>query len=135
METGITFESDDTTPAKDNSFRVGDNRLMLDEKKKDLFHTTTTQASFLCERARPDAQPTTAVSCARVKSPGQKDWNEPVQMMKFLHATADNALTLDTGNGVHNMEWSVDSAFGVHPDFKSHVGGNVCFQRRKRITD
>ena len=29
------------------------------------------------------------------------------------------------------MEWSVDSAFGVHPDFKSHVGGTMGFKGRK----
>ena len=40
-------------------------------------------------------------------------------------------LTLDVGNGVHNIEWSIDSAFGVHPDFKSHVGGNMFFKGGK----
>ena len=37
-------------------------------------------------------------------------------------------MTLDAGNGVHNVEWSIDSAFGVHPDFKSHVGGTMKFK-------
>ena len=67
----------------------------------------------------------------RVKSPGQKDWNELVKVMKLLCATADNALTLDMGNGVHNVEWSVDSAFGVHPDFKSRAGSGMLFKGGK----
>ena len=37
-------------------------------------------------------------------------------------------LTLDAGNGVHNVEWLIDLAFGVHPDFKSHVGGIMRFK-------
>ena len=51
--------------------------------------------------------------------------------MKCPHATVNDASTLDTGKGVHNVEWSVDSAFGVHPDFKSHVGGTMTFEGRK----
>ena len=72
-----------------------------------------------------------AVSCTRVKSPGQKDWNKLVRMMKFLHAMADNALTLDAGNGANNVKWSTDSAFGAHPDFKSHVGANVFLKEER----
>ena len=66
-------------------------------------------------------QPTIAVLCTRVEAPGQKDWNKLVRLMKCLHSTANGTLTLDAGNGVHNVEWSMDSAFGVHPDFESHV--------------
>ena len=46
-----------------------------------------------------------------------------MRLMKCSHSTKNDMLTLDAGNGVHNVEWSVDLAFGVHPDFKSHVGG------------
>ena len=54
-----------------------------------------------------------------------------MRSMKCLHSTKNNALTLDAGNGVHNVEWSVDSAFGVHPDFKSHVRGTMTFKGGK----
>ena len=73
-------------------------------------------------------QPTIAVSSTRVKTPGQKDWNKLVRLMKCSHSTANDTLTLDAGNGVHNVEWLVDLAFGVHPDFKSHVGGTMKFK-------
>ena len=51
--------------------------------------------------------------------------------MKFSHATADNALAFSVVNGVHNVGWSVDLAFGVHPDFKSYVGRNMFFKGGK----
>ena len=51
--------------------------------------------------------------------------------MKHPCATVNHALTLDTGKGVHNVEWSVDSAFGVHPDFKRHVRGTMTFKDSK----
>ena len=52
-------------------------------------------------------------------------------MMKFSHTTQNNFLTLDMGRGVHNVEWLTDLAFGVHPDFKSHVGATMTFEDRK----
>ena len=56
-----------------------------------------------------------------------------VYMMKFLHVTQNNILTLDAGTGVQNVEWSMDSAFGVHSDFKSHTGATVTFEGRKDL--
>ena len=50
---------------------------------------------------------------------------ELARPMKCLHSTVNDALTLDAGRGANNVEWSVDSAFGVHPDFKSHVQGAI----------
>ena len=48
--------------------------------------------------------------------------------MKCLRSTQNDVLRLDAGNGVHNVEWSMDFTFGVHPDFKSHVGGTMKFK-------
>ena len=48
--------------------------------------------------------------------------------MKFLHNMKNDVLTLSMGDGVKAMEWSIDSAFVVHPDFKSRVGGTMGFQ-------
>ena len=50
-------------------------------------------------------------------------------MMKYLFCTRNDILTIDARNGVHRIEWSIDSAFGVHPDFKSHVGAIMQFSR------
>ena len=52
--------------------------------------------------------------------------------MKCSHLTKADVLALDAGSGVHNVEWSMDSAFGVHPDFKSHVGGTMKFKEGHR---
>ena len=48
-------------------------------------------------------------------------------MMKYLYCTKNDVLTIDAKNGVHRIEWLIDSAFGVHPDFKSHVGAIMQF--------
>jgi hypothetical protein len=42
--------------------------------------------------------------------------------MKFLNATRKRVLTLSADN-LHVIKWHVDTAFAVHPNFKSHAGG------------
>ena len=54
-----------------------------------------------------------------------------MQMMKFSCATKNDIVTLDAGKGVHNVEWSMDSAFGAHPDYKSHVSAIVTSKGRE----
>ena len=44
----------------------------------------------------------------------------------------NDALTLDARNGVHNVEWLMDLAFGAHPDFESHIGGTMKFKEGHR---
>ena len=56
---------------------------------------------------------------------------KPVQVMKFLHSTKNDVLTLNTSKGVHKVEWSMDSSFGVCTDLKSHVRGTMGFEGRK----
>ncbi len=51
--------------------------------------------------------------------------------MKFLSITKEDVLTLSADDGVHCIEWSVDSAFAVHPDMKSHIGGTMMFKGGK----
>ena len=95
------------------------------EKDKEVFHKFTAKGSFASKRARQDMAPIVSVSCARVKSPGQSDWNKSVRMMKFSHQTKDDILTLDAEHGLWNLEhWHADAPFAVHPDFKSHTGAN-----------
>ena len=62
-----------------------------------------------------------SMSCVRVQAPRKKDWTKPVKMMKFPNMTMKDTSTLSVGKGQQTIEWSMDSAFVVHPDFKSHV--------------
>ena len=48
-------------------------------------------------------------------------------MMKYLHCTKDDNLVLSTGD-LSIVEWYVDEAFAVHPDFKSCTGGIMKFK-------
>ena len=48
-------------------------------------------------------------------------------MMKFLWTTKRDVLTLSARKGLHIVEWCIDAAFAVHPDFKSHTGATQHF--------
>ena len=50
--------------------------------------------------------------------------------MKCLEATSHDVLTLRVGKGVNSIECSIDSAFAVHPNCKSHVGVTMGFKDR-----
>ena len=102
---------ENVTPAGVDLFSE-DSGEKLNEEMRTIFHRTVAQGLFVCKRARPDTQPTIAVLCTSVKAPGEKDWNKLVRLMKHLHSTKKDALMLDAGKGVHNVEWSIDSAFG-----------------------
>ena len=125
----IKFNKDDKvrTPAGVDMFSE-DTSKKLTEGMREQFHKTVAQALFLCKRARPDIQPITSVLCTRVKNPGKQDWNKLTRMMKFLRLTEDDVLILNAERGVNCIEWSIDSAFAVHPDYKSHVGSSMKFK-------
>ena len=76
-------------------------------------------------------QTETAMLCSRVKAPGRKEWSKLVRMMKFLSMTKNNLLMLSAGKGITQIEWYMDAAFRVHPDYKGHTGAAMKFKGRK----
>ncbi len=82
---------------------------------------------FVSKQGRPDIQPVIAALATRVKEPNRGDWNKLCRMMKYLYTTQEDKLTLTAGN-LHVLEWPVDVAFAVHPDYRSHTGGNMLFK-------
>ena len=117
-------------PAKADMFSE-DKSKKLDEKEREIFHTTVAKALFISKRARPDIQPIVSVLCTRVKKPGKNDWNKLVKMMKWLNCTQQDKLTLSADKGLHTIEWYVDASFAVHPDYKSHTGASQVFKGGK----
>ena len=67
---------------------------MLNEEKREDFHTFVAKGLFASKRARPDIQLTIAVLTTRVKGPTDGDWKKLMQLMKYLNGTQDMVLTL-----------------------------------------
>ena len=115
-----TLDGEVASPANDHLFETSKGKK-LGPLKADAFHTTVAKALFLTMRARPDIRLTVAFLCTRVQVPTTYDWTKLVRMMDFLKATQDDCLTLAT-DGSRKVIWSIDAAFAVHPDMKSHSG-------------
>ena len=111
-----------SNPASENLFKVDKRSPKLDRDKAEIFHSFVLKGLFLAKRGRPDVLLPIAFLCTRTKDPTESDWNKLVRVMKFLQQTSDDQLTLKA-DGSHILIWSVDSAFAVHEDFRSHTGG------------
>ena len=93
----------------------------LGEAKKEAFHAIVAKALFLTMRSRPDIRLAVAFLCTRVTEPTTYDWFKLQRMMNFLYKTQTECLTLALDDS-KKVTWSVDAAFAVHPDMKSHSG-------------
>ena len=109
-----------STPAGDRIFDQGTGKT-LEDKRKEVFHTTVAKGLFLAKRGRPDIQATIALLCTRVQAPNEADWNKLIRLMKYLNGTKDKCLRI-RADSISIIKWYVDASFAVHPDFKSQSG-------------
>ena len=123
----IKFKPNETaaTPAADNLFSEGESDP-LSPHNAEVFHTFVAKGLFMCKRARPDIHTAIAVLCTRVKKPNHDDWDKLIRLMKYLNGTRKDKLILSADN-LHVIKWYVDSAFAVHPDYKSHTGAVMTY--------
>jgi len=125
----IQFTSEDSAPTPaPTDLHVTGTSPKLPPKEAEIFHTFVAKALFLCKRARPDIQLAVATLCTRVKDPNQDDWRKLLRLMVFLSKTRDDELIL-SAHRLDIIRWFVDTAFAVHPDFKSHTAGAMTLRR------
>lgn len=110
------------SPWTEDLFKVDEESQQLEEERAKVFHTITAQGLFLCKRARPDIAPAIAFLTTRVQRPTEEDWQKLCRLMKYLYQTSGDILTLKSDKS-RVLQWHVDAAFAVHPDYKSHTGG------------
>ena len=109
------------TPASANLFEIDENSPKLDEKNADYFHRIVARLLFACKRARPDLQVAVSYLCTRGKCPTKSDYDKLRRTIKYLRSTIHLPLVLGWDeSGI--ITWSVDAAFAVHNDMRSHTG-------------
>jgi hypothetical protein len=108
-------------PWNENLFKEEIKEEKITKDKAETFHTFVAKGLFVCKRGRQDIQPAIAFLTTRVKGPTKQDWKKLVRLMGFLKFTKDEVARLSVDDeGIIN--WYVDAAFAVHPDFRSHTG-------------
>ena len=115
------------SPAPEDLFAAGEGNP-LEAQQAEEYHTFVAKGLFACKRARPDIHPTIAVLSTRVKQPNDDDWRKLHRLLKYINGTRKDKLIL-SADDLHVIKWYVDCAFAVHPDFKSHTGGNMTYGR------
>ena len=123
----VKFKSSATapSPAAEDLFAEGEGND-LNPQNSEVYHTFVAKGLFACKRARPDIHPTIAVLSTRVKKPNEDDWRKLHRLLKYINGTREDKLIL-SADDLHVIKWYVDCAFAVHPDFKSHTGGNMTY--------
>ena len=53
--------------------------------------------------------------------------------MLFLNDTKNDKLIL-SADDLHVIKWFADCSFAVHPNFKSHTGGGMTFEKVHQST-
>ena len=97
------------TPAACDLFSPGTGEMLNDAKRED-FHTFVAKGLFATKRARPDIQPTIAVLTTRVKGPTEGDWKKLMRLMKYLNSTPDLFLTF-AADDLLVVRWYVNVSY------------------------
>ncbi|KAL7565950.1 hypothetical protein ACA910_008408 [Epithemia clementina (nom. ined.)] len=122
------LEGRTSTPWNEHLFKVNEKSKVLEKTKAEQFHTFVAKGLFVTKRARPDILPAIAHLCTRVKGPTMEDCGKLTRMMRFLKCTKDDVLTLKA-ESLTKLDWHIDAAFAVHPDFKSHTGALIALEK------
>ena len=105
----------------------------LDKIWQPDYHTYVAKGIFACKQARPDIQLPISFLLTCIKEPTEHDWIKLHCMMKFIHDTIDNPLTL-TANKLNLIQFSINASFAVHPNMKSHSGMTMTMGKGAVIT-
>ncbi len=112
------------TAAPDNSFKVGEDAVKLDQARAKAFHNTMAKGIYVTKRARPNISLRIAFLTTRIKGPDIDDWRKLCHLVEYLHSTRELPLIL-VADGTGVLSWYVDALFAVHPDMRGHTGGTM----------
>jgi hypothetical protein len=108
------------TAAPEYLFKTTDESCLLDNKRKDLFHTITAKTLWLSQRSRTDVQLAVGFCCTRIQDPTEHDWKKLNHLMQYLRATRFIPLII-MSDGVNTVIY-IDGAHAVHSNCRGHSG-------------
>ena len=101
-------------------FNINDKTKLLDEHRKDVFHTNVVKCMFLAKRAKPDILLGISFLRTQVMKSNEKYWKKLVRIISYLKKIKEIVLYLKADN-VQELKWYVDSSLGTHKDMKSNT--------------
>ena len=79
------------------------------------------ETTFPMQKARPDIHTAVAFLTKRITSPDVDVYGKLRRVVRYLRATAELPLTLES-DPLGMVQWWVDASFAVHPHMKNHTG-------------
>ena len=102
-------------------------------KDQDYFHRMVARLLFVAKRARPDLQVAVTFLCTCVSAQTRQDYNKLATVIKYIRHTIHLPLLIGWDeSGV--LIWSVDAAFAVHKDMRSHTGAALTMGKRAMLS-
>ena len=65
-------------------FTSDDDAQQLNDEKSELYYSIVAKFLFICQRARPDIEPTAAYLCTRVSKSTIEDWKKLRRLVSLL---------------------------------------------------
>jgi len=111
------------TPMDSNLFTVKCDSLLVNETKREFFHSMVGVLQFMIKRARIDCLAPLAFLSGRVQCPTVQDWAKMKRLISFLIDTREVELVLEP-KSIH-LECYLDASYGSHTDRRSHSGTHL----------
>ena len=101
-------------------FNINDKSKLLDEHRKDTFHTYIMKCMFFAKRARLDVLLGISFLTTQVMKSNEEDWTKLVRIISYLKNSKEIVLCLKADD-VQELKWYVYASFGTHKNMKSHT--------------
>ena len=113
-----------TSPAGHHLFNVNEDEVLLNEKRKELFHTITAKLLYIMKRARPDIELAVSFLCTRVQNPNLDDWKKLQRVIGWLEGTINDTRFIGANSLEQLFTW-IDASYAVHMNMRGHTGGAI----------
>ena len=108
-------------PANNKLFDVDTKSPKLSIHDQDYFYQMIARLLFVAKRARLDIQLTVTFICTCASEPTNQDYGKLAAVIKYIREMIHLPLLIGWDKSCV-LTWSVDAAFVVHEDIRSHTG-------------
>ena len=98
--------------------------MKLSADKASIFYLMMAKLLYLTRRARPDLATLVSFLTTRVSNSDVDDWKKVKRGLVFILNTIDEKRIIGAKSLGEVYTW-IDSAYAVHPNMKSHMGGAI----------
>jgi hypothetical protein len=116
------------TPARTDLFEDTSDSPALSNLGKSSFHSIVATLLFVAKRTRPDILLAVNTLSTKTLNPTKKDRDALERLLSYIAGTIDMPMILYPSHTDEDLRESIDAAFGVHFDWKSHTGATISYK-------